>query len=159
MTEPLSDSELSRLRRLLEVEAIRQLRIDYTLAMDKRDLDWLISLFTDDALCEYGPYGSWEGKSVILENYRATFTGELEAPFTSLHLSTNHTIELLSDSEATGVCYLTDIVTHVAPDENPILWFGLYDEAYRKEGEQWKFARSSLQFFWPERHTTPAYTA
>jgi ketosteroid isomerase-like protein len=159
MVEPLSESEITRLRTLLEVEAIRQLRIDYTLAMDKRDLDLLITLFTDDALCEYGPYGSWSGKAVILENYRATFTGELAAPFTSLHVDTNHGVEILSDSQARGQCYLTDIVTHVAPDENPILWFGLYDEEYRKENGQWKFSRSSLQFFWPERHAAPPYSA
>lgn len=159
MIEGLSESEINQLRRLLEIEAIRQLRTDYSLAMDQRDLDWLISLFTDDALCEYGPYGSWSGKSVILENYRATFSGELAAPFTSLHLNTNHGVDILSETQATGQCYLTDIVTHVAPDENPILWFGLYDEEYRKEAGQWKFSRSSLQFFWPERHTTPPYSA
>ena len=158
MSEPLSDSELSRLRTLLEVEAIRQLRIDYSLAMDQRDLDKLITLFAEDALCEYGPYGSWSGKQVIFENYQATFSGELEAPFTSLHINTNHNVEILSDTTASGQCYLTDIVTHVAPGENPILWFALYDEEYRKEDGQWKFARSSLQFFWPERHASPPYS-
>ena len=68
MTEPLSDSEVSRLRNLLQAEAIRQLRIDYSLAMDMRDMDKLIALFTEDALCEYGPYGSWSGRQVIFEN-------------------------------------------------------------------------------------------
>jgi ketosteroid isomerase-like protein len=158
MVEPFSESEISRLRTLLEVEAIRQLRIDYSLAMDLRDIEGLIKLFCDDALCEYGPYGSWSGKQVIQDNYQATFSGELAAPFTSLHINTNHNVEILSDSHATGQCYLTDIVTHVAADENPILWFALYDEEYRKEGGQWKFARSSLQFFWPERHAAPPYS-
>ncbi len=157
MTEPLSDSEIARLRSLLEVEAIRQLRIDYTAAMDERDMERLISLFTDDALCEYGPYGSWAGKQIILDNYRATFTGELAQPFTSQHINSNHNIQLLSDVQATGQCYLLDVLTHRPADENPILWFALYDEEYRKEKEQWKFARSSLQFFWPQRHVTGAY--
>jgi len=158
MTEPLGDLEITQLRTLLEVEAIRQLRIDYSLAMDLRDLDTLITLFTDDALCEYGPYGSWSGRQVILENYRTTFTGELAAPFTSQHLNTNHNIELLSESRATGQCYLLDVATHVGPGQNPILWFALYDEEYRKESGDWKFSRSSLQFFWPQRHLTPPYS-
>ena len=158
MVEALSESEITQLRNLLEVEAIRQLHIDYSLAMDLRDIDTLISLFCDDALCEYGPYGSWSGKQVILENYRATLSGELAAPFTSMHLNTNHNIEILSATRATGQCYLTDIATHVAADENPLLWFALYDEEYRKESGKWKFARSSLQFFWPERHATPPYS-
>jgi ketosteroid isomerase-like protein len=158
MTDPLSEPEILRLRTLLEAEAIRQLRIDYSLAMDLRDLNELIKLFCDDALCEYGPYGSWEGKQVIMDNYRATFSGDLEAPFTSLHINTNHNVKILSDSHATGQCYLTDIATHTAPEENPILWFALYDEEYRKDDGHWKFARSSLQFFWPERHATPPYS-
>ena len=157
MTQPLSNEEISRLRSLLEVEAIRQLHYDYSLAMDQRDIDRLITLFTDDALCEYGPYGSWEGKAVIEQNYRAVFEGELSAPFSSLHLNTNHSVQLRSDTSATGQCYLTDIVTHVAADENPLLWFALYDEEYRKVEGQWKFCRSSLQFFWPERHATAPY--
>ena len=158
MAEPLNESEISRLRALLDVEAIRQMRIDYSLAMDLRDIDGIVKLFCDDALCEYGPYGSWSGKQVIRDNYKATLAGDLEAPFSSLHINTNHKVEMLSDSQATGQCYLTDIVTHVAPNENPVLWFALYDEEYRKEAGEWKFARSSLQFFWPERHATPPYS-
>lgn len=158
MVEALSESEITQLRNLLEVEAIRQLHIDYSLAMDLRNIDTLISLFCDDALCEYGPYGSWSGKEVILENYRAVLSGELAAPFTSMHVNTNHNIDILSATRATGQCYLTDIATHVAADENPILWFAVYDEEYRKESGKWKFARSSLQFFWPERHATPPYS-
>jgi hypothetical protein len=158
MIEPLSDSEVSRLRTLLQVEAIRQLRIDYSLAMDLRDMDKLMTLFTEDALCEYGPYGSWLGRQVIFENYKATFSGKLAAPFTSLHINTNHNVEILSDTSAIGQCYLTDIATHVAPGENPILWFALYDEEYRREEGHWKFARTSLQFFWPERHASPPYS-
>lgn len=158
MVEPLSESEISRLRELLEVEAIRQLRLDYTLCMDLRDTDKLITLFTEDALCEYGPYGSWSGSEVIYTNYQATFSGELAGPFTSQHINTNHRVKILSDSQATGECYLVDFVTHVGPGENPLLWLALYDEEYRKEDGQWKFSRSSLQFFWPERHVTPPYS-
>ena len=64
MTEPLSDSEIARLREQLEIEAIRKLRLDYTYWMDRRDVDKLTALFTEDALCEYGPYGSWSGRQV-----------------------------------------------------------------------------------------------
>ncbi len=38
------------------------------------------------------------------------------------------------------------------PDENPFLWFALYDEEYKKIDDSWKIKRTSLQFFWPERH-------
>ena len=150
--ESFSSAEIARLRNLLELDAIRQLRIDYSQAMDERDFDKLIACFTDDALCEYGPYGSWSGKQTILENYRANFTGDLAPPFSTQHFNTNHRIELLSADRARGTCYLIDVVTHLPAEQNPILWFALYDEEYRKEQEKWKFSRSSLQFFWPQRH-------
>jgi hypothetical protein len=151
---PFDSVEVSRLRELLEVEAIRKLHLDYSLAMDERDFDRLADCFSDDVLCEYGPYGAWSGKETVMKNYRKTFTGDLALPFTSQHINTNHTVELLSPSEAKGQCYLLDVATHVAPDENPILWFALYDEEYRKEQGRWVFTRSSLQFFWPQRHVT-----
>jgi hypothetical protein len=159
MHTPLDDAEIAQLRTLLEVEAIRQLHIDYSMAMDERDFDKLALFFADDVLCEYGPYGSWSGKKTVLENYRKTFTGDLAPPFTSQHINTNHTVELLSPTLAKGRCYLLDVATHVAPDENPLLWFALYDEEYRKERGRWVFTRTSLQFFWPQRHVTTSFDA
>jgi ketosteroid isomerase-like protein len=99
---PFDSEEISRLRELLEVEAIRKLHVDYSLAMDERDFDRLADCFADDVLCEYGPYGAWSGKETVMENYRKTFTGHLALPFTSQHINTNHTVELLSPSEAKG---------------------------------------------------------
>ena len=157
MQHAFTGAEAARLRELLEIEAVRQMRLDYSLLMDQRDIPALMALFTDDALCEYGPYGTWRGRQVIENSYNAVFTGDLQAPFTSLHLNTNHRVQILSATRATGQCYLTDIATHVAADANPILWFAIYDEEYRKQGEQWKFARTSLQFLWPERHLSATY--
>ncbi len=157
MNTPLTDTEIAQLRVLLEVEAIRQLHVDYSMAMDERNFEKLSEFFADDVLCEYGPYGSWSGKESVMENYRNALSGDLAPPFTSQHINTNHSVELLSPTEAKGRCYLLDVVTHVAPDENPILWFALYDEEYRKQHGRWVFTRSSLQFFWPQRHITPTF--
>ena len=157
-TKELDASEIDRLKKLLEVEAIKELRLSYNYLMDLRDLDQLINIFTDDALCEYGPYGSWTGKEEILSNYRGVFTGDLKAPFSSFHPNANHRVQLLTDTRAEGQVYLMDFVTHVSAKENPLLWLALYDEEYQKIKGQWKIARTSLQFFWPERHTKPPYS-
>ena len=154
----LDSSEVARLRELLEVEAIKELRLSYNFLMDLRDLDQLINVFTDDALCEYGPYGSWTGKEEILSNYRSVFTEDLEAPFSSFHPNANHRVQLLSETQAEGQVYLMDFVTHVSAQENPLLWLGLYDEEYQKIKGEWKIARTSLQFFWPERHAKHPYS-
>ena len=139
----LDSSEIARLRELLEVEAIKELRLSYNFLMDLRDLDQLINVFTDDALCEYGAYGSWTGKEEILSNYRSVFTGDLEAPFSSFHPNANHRVQLVSETQAEGQVYLLDFVTH---------------EEYQKVKGEWKIARTSLQFFWPERHAKHPYS-
>ena len=157
-TKELDASEIDRLKKLLEVEAIKELRLSYNYLMDLRDLDQLVNIFTDDALCEYGPYGSWTGKEEILSNYRGVFTGDLKAPFSSFHPNANHRVQLLTDTRAEGQVYLMDFVTHVSAKENPLLWLALYDEEYQKTNGQWKIARTSLQFFWPERHAKPPYS-
>ena len=154
----LDSSEIARLREILEIEAIKELRLSYNFLMDLRQLDQLVTIFTDDALCEYGPYGSWTGKEEILSNYCNVFTGDLEAPFSSFHPNANHRVQLLSETRATGQVYLMDFVTHVSAKVNPLLWLALYDEEYRKIEGSWKIARTSLQFFWPERHAVPPYS-
>ncbi|RMF11309.1 MAG: nuclear transport factor 2 family protein [Alphaproteobacteria bacterium] len=156
MSDQFTDAEIADLRRLLEIEAIRRLRLDYSRAVDLRDIEGVIDMFTDDALCEYGPYGTWSGKETIARNYREMFAGEaIDPPFSSQHLNTNHTVDILSETEARGECYLIDVDTRASPTANPIIWFAHYDEQYRKENGKWLFCRSSLNFFWPERHVLP----
>ncbi len=153
----LSAIEVARLKKMLEVEAIKELRLNYNFFMDLRDLESLMTVFTENALCEYGPYGSWTGKEEILRNYKEVFTGDLESPFSSFHPNANHRVNLIAHDLAEGQVYLMDFVTHVSPDHNPLHWLALYDEEYRKVEGDWKINRTSLQFFWPERHANPPY--
>ena len=59
---PFSYEEIQKLRELLEVEAIRKLRNLYAHLLDSGDIDALAALFTEDAVCEFGPYGEWHGR-------------------------------------------------------------------------------------------------
>ncbi|TDG13321.1 nuclear transport factor 2 family protein [Seongchinamella unica] len=159
MENQFTASEVSSLRSLLDIEAIRRLRLDFSLAIDLRNMDGVIALFTDDALCEYGPYGTWEGKETIARNYREMFEGEtVDPPFTSQHINTNHTVDILSDTTAKGDCYLIDLDTSTPPAENPVICFAHYDEEYRKDNGRWRFSRSSLNFLWPQRQVLPDYS-
>lgn len=155
----MSENMDQELREHLQIEKIRRMRLEYSYYMDVRDLDRVANLYTEDALCEFGPYGSWQGRDTILANFKQVFVGDLGPKFSSLHYNTNHLVWLDSDSEARGVCYLLDIETFRAPDRNSILWHALYDEDYIKQDGIWKIKRSSLQFFWPERHVDEARIA
>jgi hypothetical protein len=143
---------------LLEIERIRKLRVLYSYYLDAGELEALVDLFTEDAVCEFGPYGVWEGKATIYKNYEAVERPILEkGPFQSLHANTNHWVELTGEGTAVGRVYLIDLAVGRGAEENPLIWLGLYDESYRKVDGAWKICRSSLQFMWPQRHLTEGF--
>lgn len=143
---------------LLEIEAIRSMRNRYSYYLDAGQLQDLVDLFTDNAVCEFGPYGVWRGKKTIAENYEAVERPILEnGPFQSLHANTNHWVEIKGPDRAVGRVYLIDLMVNRPADQNPIIWLGLYDEEYRKVGGDWKISRSSLQFMWPQRNLSEGF--
>ena len=46
---------MNALEELVESESIRKLRVRYAHAFDGNRMDELADLFTDDAICEFGP--------------------------------------------------------------------------------------------------------
>ena len=151
-----TDDEISELRELLEKEKIRKLKQLYSHLMDSGQIDALADLFTADAVCEFGPeYGNWEGQDTIRANYHGVF--DPQEPFSAMHHITNHYIDLTGPETASGRSYLIDVVTTTEPDQQPIVWFGLYDEEYRKVNGQWKISRCSLQFLWPQKMVMPSF--
>jgi hypothetical protein len=139
---------------LLEIESVRKLRMLYSYYLDAGELESLVALFTEDAVCEFGPYGVWKGKAMIAANYAEVERPLIElGPFQTLHANTNHWVELTGPDTAVGRVYLIDLSLR-DPEKNPLVWLGVYDEAYRKIGGAWKIERSSLQFMWPQRHMT-----
>jgi hypothetical protein len=154
---PFTSEEIKKLRELLEIEAIRKLKMLYSQLMDSGEIDALAELFTEDALCEFGPYGEWRGREMIRQGYRQVFADVMKMKFGSLHNTGNHWVELTSPSIAVGRSYLIDVITHTDPTDNPIVWLGLYDEDYQKIDGAWLIKRISLQFFWPERRLSDGF--
>jgi len=56
-TTQLSREELETLRVLMDIEAIKKVKLLYCQLMDSKDIDALAEVFTEDAVCEFGPYG------------------------------------------------------------------------------------------------------
>ena len=72
-----TDGEIKELRELLEKEKIRKLKQLYSHLMDSHQIDALADIFTEDAVCEFGPeYGNWEGRETIRTNYKGVFEGQ-----------------------------------------------------------------------------------
>ena len=154
---PFTSEEIKKLRELLEVEAIRKVRVLYSQLLDGGEIDALAAIFTKDALCEFGPYGEWQGRETIRANYQQVFREQIKYIFGSLHNTGNHWVELTSPSAAVGRIYLIDALTHTDPAANPIEWFGVYDDAYEKIDGAWLIKRMSLQFLWPQRQLTERF--
>jgi ketosteroid isomerase-like protein len=126
--------------------AIYELRSAYAWHYDSPDLDALVDIFTEDAVCEFGPYGRWDGRAEI----RAGFAENVGAPdnhFPSLHAVTNPQIAIDGD-EATGRWFLLDFVLTGGPGELPFRVAGVYQDRYRKVDGRWLIAFTHLDFLW-----------
>ena len=154
----LNDDEIQELRNLLDVEKIRKVKQHYSHLMDSGQIDALANIFTEDAICEFGPeYGTWEGRETIRTNYHGVFD-EMQR-FSAMHHITNHYVDLTGPDTATGRSYLIDVMTTTEAEGQPVVWFGVYDEDYVKIGGKWLIKRCTLQFLWPSRMTMPSFEA
>jgi hypothetical protein len=139
---------------LLEIETIKALRVRGSVYLDAGRLDDLVDLYHPDAVCEFGPYGSWTDRSQYKENFAAA-----EQPFyasgyySNLHVVVNHVVDLTGPDTATGLVYLLDFVTgdQMREGGNPLYWLGVYEEEYKRANGDWKILRQSLNFIWPQR--------
>jgi ketosteroid isomerase-like protein len=82
---------------------ICQLKSAYGWHYDAPDFEALVDLFTDDAVCVFGAYGTWTGKDEIRAGF-AENVGAPDNPFRSLHTFANPMIAIHGD-KATGKWY------------------------------------------------------
>ena len=137
---------------LLEMEAIKQVRYLYSHYYDGNRLDDLVSLFTDDAICEFGPNfgGDWVGKEQIRQNYHKFLYESGRAVHSQMHAVTNPWIRLQDNGEALGRWYQLNLNVSEGA-ENPLTLFGIYDDVYQKVDGEWKIHRTRIDFLWPKR--------
>lgn len=147
---------MTNIEDLLDIHEIENLRILYSACFDGREIDNLMALFSDDAVCEFGPEygGDWEDPETIRENFLKYMEREGQA-WSVLHAITNHNIELTGPGTARGRCYLLDLnLADGNPD--PLYLFGVYDDLYKKVDGQWLIHRTRLDFLWPTRYIMEA---
>lgn len=153
---PFTAEEIAELRKLLEIEKIRKVRTLYCQLIDGLRIDELAELLHEDAVTEFGPYGTLRGKKAIYENYKTNFIKD-RVPYAMLHHASNLWIELTGPTTAISRSFLHD--THCIPDPrtNPVKWLGIYDEDYEKVAGKWLIKHSRLQFLWPQKIVTEGF--
>ena len=130
------------LKKMEEVEAIKQLKYRYIRAIDQKLWDVMESCFTPDATSSYsgGKY-AFDGRDAIMK----FLTESMSRPtFLSSHRVHQPEIELTSATTATGTWALED---YVIDEQHGITIHGaaFYKDRYVKVGGEWKIEHTGYE--------------
>jgi hypothetical protein len=139
--------------RLLDIEAIKQLKAKYFLFMDCKQWEEWRGLFTDDLRVEGTKQPPDGSRDAFVDGVRDALTG-----VQTCHQGHTPIIELTSERTARGVWAMFDELRF--PDGHPWsegyprrLGYGHYEEEYRKEAGSWRisFLRLARLWVWREQ--------
>jgi hypothetical protein len=138
----MGDDDL--LRRLLDIEEIKQLKARYFRLYDARRWDEFRALLTDDV------HVSAEGLETAYDNaddyVRSAIERNPDNAAQSVHHGHMPEIEIKDDGTAVGTWSMFDYVERVTADGARLVrqGYGRYDEEYRKENGSWKISSMRL---------------
>ena len=122
-------------QRLMDIEAIKQLKHAYFRCIDTANLEELGTLFHDDVTVHFIG-GTYEWKVQGRQDYLANIGYSFNKASVSHHNGHQPEIRILSATEATGVWYLADhmwLLNHKAKTHGT----ALYWDRYVKEDGRW----------------------
>ena len=126
-------------RRLADLEAIRDLACRYAHCVWQKDVSGAVDLFTEDGEMNTGDRPPIVGRAALLESYKGMLGEAAFQPF--VH---NHVIELNGDA-ATGTCYLD---LRAVNDGQSMIGAGYYEDVYVRVDGAWKFRSRKLNLVW-----------
>lgn len=127
-------------RRLTDLEAIRDLARRYAHCVWQKDAGGAADLFAEDGVMDTGDRPPLVGRPALRETYTAMFAISSFHP--TIH---NHVIELASDGApdtATGTCYLHLEASIDGVDQ---VGTGFYRDEYVRLNDQWLFKSRKLE--------------
>ena len=126
--------------KLLNIEAIRQLKARRLRAIDAKEWDVYTALHCADHVSD--TYGGAVMASAVENTAKLA---DFVAGMTTVHHVHSYEIEFQSDTEATGIWCMEDrLWWQQEGKEQNLHGFGYYHERYRKEGGVWKFCYRRL---------------
>ncbi len=133
MTDTEGDLE-GRLRRLEDLDQIRQLFVDYGQLLDRGDYAAYAQLFAEEGELMIGPMGRAKGRADI-----EAMMSRVGGAGASFHLITSPVIELDGDRATARVMWT---VINRGEDGNPFLgMIGHHEDELLREHGHWRFAR------------------
>lgn len=118
-----------------DIFCIQRLASDYCWYADHRDVDGIVSLFSEGAVFDARAVGLTEVTG--LEALRDFFQSLLPLHEYSQHMLGNHRIDLDGNS-ARGTCYY--LMQGAIRNAGPISAAGYYEDAYVRTAEGWRIA-------------------
>jgi hypothetical protein len=126
------------IRRLLDIEAIKQLKARYFRCLDTRQWDAWGQVFAADAVMEIPEVDMrLTGRDAIVDGVSGALTGSR-----TVHHGHMPEIEVTGTDTARGTWAMFDFV------EGPrggLVGYGHYHEEYVREGGEWRIARTRLE--------------
>ena len=145
-----ADNTEARLRRLEDLEAIRQLFIDYGYYLDHGLFADYAGLFAEDGEVLLGPMGRAKGPAAIKDLMQRTLGSRVG---TSYHVIANPIIKLDGDRATTNVSW---IVVVMGKDGQPAIpMFGHHADEVVRTVQGWKFQRRKGFVDLPGKFVTP----
>lgn len=139
-TPPVSLQDLHvRLRKLEDLEDIRDLRLTYHQLINEGDFGGVAKLYTDDARVDLDVAGSATGRDDIKALYE-TVPDSLDFVKQFIH---NHIVRVDGD-QATGISYME--ARYVRKGDSGMLACE-FDERYRREAGTWKMSETTVRIY------------
>jgi hypothetical protein len=138
----MQDSDIERrLRRLEDIEAIRQLKARYFFCCDRKDPEGMRACFVDGRMhVDYGAMGTYDNADAIVQIFRDI---GCHPHMVEMHHGVNPQIEIIDESSARGSWSLHYFLINTQTKGLTQLG-GYYEDGYRKVGEAWKIASTKF---------------
>lgn len=120
--------------------AIHAVLIAYATGIDQRDWSLFRNCFTNDCLCEYGDFGTWNGAAEITAFMKEAHAG-LGA---TMHRITN--IVIRTAGEAVHARSYVDALLYPQNEGGPIhRGIGIYEDRLLRTGKGWQIAQRKFE--------------
>lgn len=117
---------------------------EYCRALDERRFRDLEALFSDDAVCDYGPLGQPEGPAAISRLIEAALQG-LDA---TQHFIGGTLISVDGDTASARTYLISQHIRHAAPAETFYMIAGEYVDTLVRTPHGWKLRTRKLDRMW-----------
>jgi hypothetical protein len=137
-----------------DLAALNQLAYRYAAAVDTRDVQAFLSVFTPEArLQTFGPGADVPFAVANGHDELAGIPEAMRQRFTrTAHLMTNHLIDLDGDSASGSVlCTARHLYANGAGGRDLVVVIR-YVDRYQRRGEQWLILDREIRFLWSETH-------